>query len=191
MFSCLNSTGNEGKSEVDSYCTRTEEVIFCTLYPTLGVRTGMGMYFITAFMAYCNYLEMIKAQFLIGQDFLGFDVIKKLKTSYQETDPHPPNVKMLYRTKLIYESQGGLPSKGRYGCAASAKLRPGKISPKNLMPRQKSAQKPNDRASFHDFESAKIENFDQAGHFFTLLSIITHFLVKNCQKPNAWAKFTS
>ena len=45
---------------------------------------------------------------------------------------------------------GGLPDKGRYGCSVSAKHRPGKISPKNLMPWQKSAQKPNDRASFHE-----------------------------------------
>ena len=34
--------------------------------------------------------------------------------------------------------------------AVSAKPRPGKISPKNLMPGQKSAQKPTDRASFHE-----------------------------------------
>ena len=45
---------------------------------------------------------------------------------------------------------GGLPNKCRYGCAASAKPRPGKISPRNLMPGQKSAQKPNDSASFHE-----------------------------------------
>ena len=36
-------------------------------------------------------------------------------------------------------------------CVASAKPRPGTISPKNLMPGQKSAEKPNDGASFHDF----------------------------------------
>ena len=46
--------------------------------------------------------------------------------------------------------RGGLPDKHRYGCALSAKPRPGKISPKILMPGQKSAQKPNDRASFHE-----------------------------------------
>ena len=45
---------------------------------------------------------------------------------------------------------GRLPNNCRYGCAASAKPRPGKISPKNLMPGQKSAQKLNDRASFHE-----------------------------------------
>ena len=45
---------------------------------------------------------------------------------------------------------GRLPNRDRYGCAASAKPRPGKISPKNLMPGQKGAQKPNDRASFHE-----------------------------------------
>ena len=28
---------------------------------------------------YFNYLEMIKAQFLIGQHFLCFDMLKKLK----------------------------------------------------------------------------------------------------------------
>ena len=27
--------------------------------------------------SYCNYLGMIKAQFLIGQHFLGFDMLKK------------------------------------------------------------------------------------------------------------------
>ena len=45
---------------------------------------------------------------------------------------------------------GGLPNKGRYGCVASAKPRPAKISPKNLIPGQKSAQKPNDWANFHE-----------------------------------------
>ena len=53
-------------------------------------------------------------------------------------------------SKRCQKPGGGLPNKGRYGCAASAKPRPGKISPKNLMPGQKSAQKPNDRASFHE-----------------------------------------
>ena len=28
---------------------------------------------------YCNYLEIIKAQFLIDQHFLGFDIIKNKK----------------------------------------------------------------------------------------------------------------
>ena len=92
---------------------------------------------------------------------------------------------------LILRGGGRLPNKGRYGCAASAKPRSETVSPKNLMPGQKSAQKPNDWASFHDFWSAKLENFQQVGHFLTLLSNITHFFVKNCQKPNAWAKFTS
>ena len=50
-----------------------------------------------------------------------------------------------------FEGGGQLPNKGRYRCVASAKPRPGTISPKNLIPRQKSAQKPNDGASFHDF----------------------------------------
>ena len=45
---------------------------------------------------------------------------------------------------------GRLLFKGRYGCAVSAKPMPGKISPKNLMSMQKSAQKPNDRANFHE-----------------------------------------
>ena len=48
-----------------------------------------------------------------------------------------------------------LPNKGRYRCAVSAKPRPGKICPKNLMPTQKSAQKPNDQASSHELASAK------------------------------------
>ena len=55
---------------------------------------------------------------------------------------------------FVSEREGGgrrLPNKGRYGYVTSAKPRPGKISPKSLMPGQKSAQKPNDWASFHDF----------------------------------------
>ena len=42
------------------------------------------------------------------------------------------------------------PRLGRYGCAASAKPRLGKFPKKNLMPGQKSAQKSNARASFHE-----------------------------------------
>ena len=40
---------------------------------------------ISSLHLHCNCLEMIKARFLIGQYFLGFDIIKKLKTSYQGT----------------------------------------------------------------------------------------------------------
>ena len=53
----------------------------------------------------------------------------------------------------VSQARGGgrrLPNKGRYGYGASAKPRPGKISQKHLMPGQKSVQKPNDRASFHE-----------------------------------------
>ena len=45
---------------------------------------------------------------------------------------------------------GWRPNKGRYGYAVSAKPGPGKLSPKNLMIGQKSAQKPNDQASIHE-----------------------------------------
>ena len=54
---------------------------------------------------------------------------------------------------------GGLPNKGSYGCAASAEPRPAKISPKNLMPGQKSAQKPNDREVFMNFRVPKLGFF--------------------------------
>ena len=33
---------------------------------------------ISSLHLYCNYLEIIKAQFLIGQDFIGFEIIKKI-----------------------------------------------------------------------------------------------------------------
>ena len=56
---------------------------------------------------------------------------------------------------------GRLPNKVRYGCATSAKPRPGKISPKNLMPGQKSAQKPNDWARFLDFRVPKLKIFSK------------------------------
>ena len=42
---------------------------------------------------YWSYLEMIKAQLLKGDHVLGFNIIKKLKTSCQEPPP-PPNDKM-------------------------------------------------------------------------------------------------
>ena len=59
--------------------------------------------------------------------------------------------------------------------ATSSKPRPGKISPKNLMPRQKV---PKNLMTGQVFMSAKIENFQQVGDFFTLLHI---FFVKNCK----------
>ena len=43
-----------------------------------------------------------------------------------------------------------LPNKGRYGCAASAKARPGKISPNKPNARAKKCQKPNDRARYNE-----------------------------------------
>ena len=61
--------------------------------------------------------------------------------------------------------RGRLPNEG-YGCSARAKPRLGKISQKNLMPGQQSAQNPNDRASFHELQSAKIGIFQQVGHLF-------------------------
>ena len=45
---------------------------------------------ISSLHLYCNYLEMIKARFLIGQDFLGFDIIKKFKNVISGTPPPPP-----------------------------------------------------------------------------------------------------
>ena len=46
---------------------------------------------ISSLHLYCNYLEMIKARFLIGKDFLGFDMIKKLKNIISgNTYPPPP-----------------------------------------------------------------------------------------------------
>ena len=49
----------------------------------------------------------------------------------------------------------------------------------------KSAQEPNDWASFHDFWSAKLENFQQVGYFFHSFIKYYTFLVKSCQKPDA------
>ena len=51
------------------------------------------------------------------------------------------------------KTRGGgrrLPNKGRHGCAANVKLRPGKFSQKPDA-RAKSAQKSNDLPSFHDY----------------------------------------
>ena len=83
---------------------------------------------------------------------------------------------------IIFPPGGGegerLPNRGSYGCAVSAKARPGKISPKNLMPGQKSAQKPNDWEVFMNFRVPKTGIFHQVKVTFSLLSNITHF----CQK---------
>ena len=56
------------------------------------------MYFITAFVL--NYLEMIKARFLIGQDFLGFDIIKKLKNIILGTPPPPKRQNDVIKDKI-------------------------------------------------------------------------------------------
>ena len=53
-----------------------------------------------------------------------------------------------------------------YGCAASANLGRAKFLKKNPNAWAKSAQKPNDRASFHELKSARIGSFQQVGHFF-------------------------
>ena len=53
------------------------------------VRTGIWAC-ISSLHLYCNYLEMIKAQFLKGHHFICFDKIKNWKTSYQEIPPPPP-----------------------------------------------------------------------------------------------------
>ena len=67
----------------------------------------------------------------------------------------------------------------RYGFAASRKPRPGRISQENLMPGQKTAQKP-DLASFHELLSVKIENVQPSSRsLFSLLS--NHTFVKNFQ----------
>ena len=43
---------------------------------------------------YCNYRKMIKAQFLIGRHFLGFDILKKIEKRHIRK---PPNVKICYK----------------------------------------------------------------------------------------------
>ena len=48
---------------------------------------------------YCNYLQMIKAQFLIGQHFLGFDIIKKLENVISRTRP-PKHQNDLIKDKI-------------------------------------------------------------------------------------------
>ena len=51
------------------------------------------------------------------------------------------------------------------------------------MPGQESAQKPRGRASFHDFESAKIENFQQVGQFFhSFINYYTFFFGQKSPK---------
>ena len=88
-------------------------------------------------------------------------------------------------SQLRREGGGGrLPNIGRYGCAASAKPSSSKISPKKPNVCSKSAQKPNNRASFRELWSAKTGIFHQVKFtFLTLLSNITHFLSKIAKNP--------
>ena len=88
------------------------------------------------------------------------------------------------------------------------KPRQSKMSPKEKQKSNawaKGAQKPNDQASFHELESAKIGIFQHVGHFFH--SFIKHYtflsktaktlmpgqflplktLCPGTEKPNAWA----
>ena len=71
------------------------------------------------------------------------------------------------------------PNKGKYGCAASAKPRLGKFAPKNLMPEQKRAQKPNDRASFHDLVTYLLKIFNFGTLFYKILHIFLSKIAKN------------
>ena len=80
-----------------------------------------------------------------------------------------------------------LPNKSRYGYVASAKPSPGKIFQKEPNAWANNCQKSNDQASFHYFQSAKIEIFQQVDHFFHSYQILHIFL----STINAWAKFTS
>ena len=50
------------------------------------------------------------------------------------------------------------------------------------MPGQKSAQKPNDRASFHELWSAKIGNFQQVRHFLLFYQLLHNFFGKKMPK---------
>ena len=56
---------------------------------------------------------------------------------------------------------GGLPNKGRYGCVASAKPSPGKISRKNLMPGQITAKNLMTRQVFITFRVSKLKFFSK------------------------------
>ena len=88
---------------------------------------------------------------------------------------------LLFDKQIEFSSWGGggLLNRGRYGCAASAKPRLGKISRKNPMPEQKSAQEPMTGQIFLNFRVPKTGIFHQVKvAFFTFLSTITHFLSK-------------
>ena len=76
-------------------------------------------------------------------------------------------------------------------CGEYKTARPGKISPKNLMPGQKSVQKPNDCEVFMNFRVPKLEFFIKLRSLFSLFYQILHIFVKNCQTPNAQVKLTS
>ena len=56
---------------------------------------------------------------------------------------------------------GRLPNKSRYGCVASAKPSPGKISQKNLMPGQITAKNLMTRQVFITFRVPKLKFFSK------------------------------
>ena len=70
---------------------------------------------------------------------------------------------------------GRLPNKGRYGYAANAKPRPGKISPLNLMPGQKSAIT---GQVFMSFRVPKLEIVSKRSLFYQILHIFCQKLPK-------------
>ena len=68
-----------------------------------------------------------------------------------------------YDSERCQKPRGGgrLPIKGRYGCAVSAKPRPGKISPKNLMPKQKLPKNLMTAQVFMSFRVSTLEIFSK------------------------------
>ena len=81
-----------------------------------------------------------------------------------------PKALMISPNVLMIFPLGGPPNRGN-GCAVSTKARLGKISPKNFMPGQKSAQKPNDQDVFMKFRVPKLE-------FFIKLRSLFHSFIK-------------
>ena len=94
--------------------------------------------------------------------------------------------------------KGGLTpyiNKGRYGCAASIKFRPGKFFQINLVPGQKVTKPYRYQACFREFQNTEIRIFNEwatLGLLFNQMLCIFHFKkspkTSYLLKPDAQAK---
>ena len=85
--------------EIDTFIILLQKQVHCYFYIHTRSPGGLEQVWtcISWLHLYCNYLEMIKAHFLKGHDFLGFNIIKKLKNVISGNPHHRNVIKMNYQ----------------------------------------------------------------------------------------------